>query len=176
MLFFAHDVGKCILIRWEKSVRVAIRGFNAREVEAVGKRNTLSVHARATKNKYFLFFNFTRTVECVSEGSDYHTSRNLRWCHRDDYVGPPRKGTADRLVRVPPHDDGVPHGEFLHPFQISADAPNELVFLPELTVLPDGGDDADAWCVHEEIMTYFSLAYTQKENAHRGARFNPKTV
>ena len=48
------------------------------------------------------------------------------------------------LEGLPPHDDGMPHGESLEPLQVIGKVPDELVILADDTVSSTGNNNRKA--------------------------------
>ena len=55
-----------------------------------------------------------------------------------------RQDFGQTLEGLPPHDDGMPHGESLEPLQVIGKVPDELVILADDTVSGTGNNDRKA--------------------------------
>ncbi len=60
---------------------------------------------------------------------------------RDDDHRPAGKRPADRLVRFPPHDQVVTHGQALETLQVGREVPGQATFDADAVLLIHGDDD-----------------------------------
>ena len=110
------------------------------EDHAVRAGQEEAVHGGPTDDEAFPFRKRGEELFCgVAEDDPF--GRGVGGVSCEDVVGAAGKDAGKALEGLPPHDDGMAHGERFEPFQVVGEVPNEAVVPADDAVCRDGGRD-----------------------------------
>ena len=126
--------------------RIALKGaMHEGEIEAAREWESLTVYFGSTNHKCLISLRLLRAHDGFLEGLDDCVSIWLAVLRmsRDDDVETIAKGAANGFIGFPPHDHGVPFGNFAEGAEICREIPGNFPFVPDDIILRDGSDEGE---------------------------------